>query len=687
MKTILLLLFTSFIYSAEYYVSINGDSLNTGTFSSPFRYVQQAADIMESGDICYIRQGAYHENIALDNKDGSPGSPITFTSYNNERVVFDGTVLINSSWVPYDGNIWVTEIDSDIWQLFVEYEEMVMARWPNAYFSDGTIWDKENHWAHGIIDDDENAYENGVMIDDPYGNISLENIGFNIQGATAILNVGSFKTYTREVLTHNGNTFTYDPVDLWKTKHHDYFLEKKIEFLDSENEWFYDPDSSRLYLWPPGSVDPNILNIRGKVQSYAFEINNSDYIEIRNLEFFGTTFKFDNSDYSIVDHCNLVYPSCYKRMLGVVGEFPEMTVFNSSSYCTVKNSAFRYVDGSALEMYSNNNTIENCYFYHIDYTATDLNGLMTTIQMGGSNNVFRRNTMHKMGASATLNPGNAAIIELNDMSDSGHMQSDGALVQCMVGQQPDVQIRYNWLHDTEKFGARFDGEGDGYGGHMHHNVIWNVQGGIMVKGYNHNIYNNTSFDNGDKNDIIIMIDQGGNEGTITVNNAANKIAGHRTGSYESYPVPGNYENNWNGYETDLNIKDFLEDTDNYDFRPLEGSVLIDNGMVYNNLDISYSGSNPDIGAYEYGGEYWIPGITWDVVQEFGEDFILPDSLPSLLGDINQDTYIDVLDIVLIVNHITGNMLLNDGQLNLADFNSDFLIDVLDIVQIINIILD
>ena len=43
---------------------------------------------------------------------------------------------------------------------------------------------------------------------------------------------------------------------------------------------------------------------------------------------------------------------------------------------------------------------------------------------------------------------------------------------------------------------------------MHHNVIWNVQGGIMVKGYNHNIYNNTSFDNGSKNDIIIMIDQG-----------------------------------------------------------------------------------------------------------------------------------------------------------------------------------
>ena len=101
-----------------------------------------------------------------------------------------------------------------------------------------------------------------------------------------------------------------------------------------------------------------------------------------------------------------------------------------------------------------------------------------------------------------------SYVELNDMSKSGYVQSDGALVQCMVGQQPDVQIRYNWLHDTEKFGARFDGEGAGYGGHMHHNVIWNVQGGIMVKGHDHYIYNNTAFDNGSKNDIIIMIEQG-----------------------------------------------------------------------------------------------------------------------------------------------------------------------------------
>ena len=683
MKFLIVYFLLSFLWATDYYVSTTGDLDNIGTFDNPFLKVQQAADIMQAGDVCYIRQGVYHENIIFDNQDGTSGNPIVFTGYENERVVFDGTFLIDSVWTLYSDNIWVADIDFDIWQLFVDYEEMVMARWPNAKFSDESIWDKENYWAHGLIDEDETAYDNGMMIDDPHGDISLENIGFNIEGATAILNVGSFKTYTREVLTHNGNTFTYEPVPLWKTKHHDYFLEKKLEFLDSEGEWFYDPDLSKVYFWPPNNTNPNALNIRGKVQSYAFEINNSDYVEIRNLEFFGTTIKFNNCDHSLIDHCNLVYPSCYKRMLGIVDTEPEMTIFNSSSYCTVSNSAFRYTDGSAIEMYSNNNTIENCYFYHIDYTVTDLSSVMTTLRMGGSNNIFRKNTLHKMGASSTLNPGNAAIIELNDMSDSGHMQSDGALVHCMVGQQPNVQIRYNWLHDTEKYGARFDGEGDGYGGHIHHNVIWNVEGGIMVKGYDHNIYNNTAFDNTTKNDIIIMIEQGGNEGTITINNAANKIAGHRTGSYDLYPVPGVYENNWNGYETGLDIKDFLINVENYDFRPMENSELIDAGLLYDGLDISYNGENPDIGAYEFDGEYWIPGITWNLEEEFGEQFTFPNDLVISLGDVNYDGIINILDIIGLIDIILNEEPYNEN----GDMNSDGGINILDITQLVNIILN
>ena len=58
------------------------------------------------------------------------------------------------------------------------------------------------------------------------------------------------------------------------------------------------------------------------------------------------------------------------------------------------------------------------------------------------------------------------------------------------------------------------------------------------------------------------------------------------------------------------------------------------------------------------------------------------TLNIMLGDLNLDGIINILDVVLIVNTILNG----DYQIN-ADINSDSQIDVLDIVQIINIILN
>ena len=93
--------------------------------------------------------------------------------------------------------------------------------------------------------------------------------------------------------------------------------------------------------------------------------------------------------------------------------------------------------------------------------------------------------------------GDAGLVEYNNLYDTGHLQSDGSMIQFMEGQQDGAICRYNWLHDTEKYGARFDhsGTADGVNGIMHHNLAWNCEsGGIMVKGDNHKIYNNTGFE-------------------------------------------------------------------------------------------------------------------------------------------------------------------------------------------------
>ncbi len=67
---IIFILKITLIFFNEYYVSITyGDDNNNGTaLSTPFKTIQKASSVISAGDICYIRQGMYHETIILENK-------------------------------------------------------------------------------------------------------------------------------------------------------------------------------------------------------------------------------------------------------------------------------------------------------------------------------------------------------------------------------------------------------------------------------------------------------------------------------------------------------------------------------------------------------------------------------------------------------------------------------------------
>ena len=91
------------------------------------------------------------------------------------------------------------------------------------------------------------------------------------------------------------------------------------------------------------------------------------------------------------------------------------------------------------------------------------------------------------------------------------------------------------------------------------------------------------------------------------------------------------------------------------FFEMNGEIIID----INETD--FQGEAPDMGAFEY--------YEWD------------------LGDINTDSTIDVLDIVLIVAFIIGTQEYTNDQYNLADYNQDGDVNVLDIVQLVDTILN
>ncbi|UCE19262.1 MAG: T9SS type A sorting domain-containing protein [Gemmatimonadota bacterium] len=61
-------------------------------------------------------------------------------------------------------------------------------------------------------------------------------------------------------------------------------------------------------------------------------------------------------------------------------------------------------------------------------------------------------------------------------------------------------------------------------------------------------------------------------------------------------------------------------------------------------------------------------------------------LTAETGDINGDGSIDVLDIVVVVNHILGTQTLTGEALDRANCNGDDVIDILDALSIVNVIL-
>ena len=91
-------------------------------------------------------------------------------------------------------------------------------------------------------------------------------------------------------------------------------------------------------------------------------------------------------------------------------------------------------------------------------------------------------------------------------------------------------------------------------------------------------------------------------------------------------------------------------------------------------DIFYEGNNGSGGS---------------LVEAAGDDFsieVFTNDNDILLGDLNFDSAIDVIDVVILVNHIIGETDFDDLEFYSADLNSDQVINVLDVVTLVNLIL-
>ena len=130
----------------------------------------------------------------------------------------------------------------------------------------------------------------------------------------------------------------------------------------------------------------------------------------------------------------------------------------------------------------------------------------------------------------------------------------------------------------------------------------------------------------------------------------------------------------------------------YSNQDIESVVLFwkysSNDGPYLEITLDYQSSNIYKGEFPLLNpnqeiEYYIKAIniSGDEVSHPNAGWHLFTSLDYILGDVNQDSNINIQDVILVVNLVLSN------EYNpLADINSDQNIDVLDIVSIVNIIL-
>ena len=297
--------------SSTIYVSTDGNDSNSGSFIAPFRTIQHAINNAQAGDVISIRGGTYRERLKIKELNGHKDAPITFVNYQNEEVILTGAEAINTPWVKHDENIWKTNLNFDISQLFLDGQMLTAARWPNITkdwdrlddsdrrnATPNSYWDIEGTRALALVDPEvPDEYRNHE------GQHRLSDLDFSVKGAMLVPHKSFGQTHAGEIINHkagesifdidsnfelwlrspgqtalknfnwiSGNDGNVETADLWPTKNGPvegsrqlhYHLEGHLGFLNQPQEWHYDKESGDLYVWMPDDQDPNLSDLQAR---------------------------------------------------------------------------------------------------------------------------------------------------------------------------------------------------------------------------------------------------------------------------------------------------------------------------------------------------------------------------------------------------------------------------------------
>ena len=491
---------------------------------------------------------------------------------------------------------------------------------------------------------------------------SLAESGIDFTGALAVLNIGHWMTWARPILKHSAGAehFNYDTSGFTEQdlKAHAAYYILGLKALDRENEWWYDHQTKEFYYMPPVGKHPDEMALRGRDQHFALEFMKCKNISIEGINFFSTGFNITESDKISFIDCQFDYASTNQYLLGHTDWFnhrnkgtnSRASAFYDGEENQVINCQFRRCN-APIFLSGKKMLIDNCLFEDIEWDVNSSAASGSVVL--GEDSTIRRCTVQRTGNSEGIRPVKpGSTIQLNRLSDMGNLQHDGAGINVGTTKHKGALVEKNWVHDSNRQGVRFDyhgtailqADGSVYGdGIFRNNVTWNTQPN-QVKGDRQLILNNTvincNYYKNPADERFNMSIQGfkamheieSNANSVTRNNLANLT--HRSWNLDNGKRKKTWYTRKDGYKVPLaqvlpgvhdhNMREagaaykYLRDPHNYDFRPQQGSPLVDAGaevqkqaiqsQFINYQALLHVGSAPDIGAYELGDEsYWIPG--------------------------------------------------------------------------------
>ncbi|OJU14470.1 MAG: hypothetical protein BGN88_00465 [Clostridiales bacterium 43-6] len=562
--------------SADFYVSNTGSDSGKGSLSSPFKTITKAANLMTAGDTCYIMSGVYHETVTPKNS-GESGSPITFKAYHAEKVILSGLDRVTAPFSTYSGNIYKADVTLNLNeknQVFADSKMQTLARFPNKGTADvlstGTTLTADTASGSSLTSSSLSAGSDFIG-----GGIAVEGAGHEV-------------FYTSTVNGGSGSFVTFETLPKPAVTGSKFYFYNKLNLLDTENEWFYHNGS--LYLYAPGGVNPNTLDIEVKAREYVFDVSEKTFISLDGIEIFGSSVKNNNGSKNLtLNKLNLQY--FYHSTKSSTGtEYGGLTLYANNS--TIKNSTIAYSSEGAITLKGNNCTIMNNYIHNINYGSSDAAAITP---VNNNDTLIAYNTIEKTGKSAIkLTAANLRITGNKFKNISVNLCGGYAVGSVNYDGLSRTEVDHNIVGDSSNNGTvtAYSLGKNSMNFIYHHNVAYNVDKTMVVEGPSicNRVYNNTLIGNA----FIGSTQSTDWSGSQFYNNIMSPFF------YADHAFLGS-----NLYY--LNYKLKFTDPAKGDYSLLSGATsAIDKGITLPVGTADRIGT-ADIGAFEFGLEKWAAG--------------------------------------------------------------------------------